>query len=66
MKTILKSFGTFLGVMFLFYLLGAFGQANFNIVLWSEDARGFVSFTGGFISLVAMVAAIIYDKIDNI
>lgn len=36
-----------------FYLLGAFVSASFNIAVWSESARGFVAIIGGGLAIAA-------------
>lgn len=47
-KTALVLFTTFS----LFYLLGSFYNANFNLQLWSEFSRYTISFLGGMFSLI--------------
>lgn len=68
MKTILKAFGTFIGVMFLFYLLGSFSQANLNLSQWTEGAREVTTMLGGMIAIMATAGMVIadIDKTDSL
>lgn len=45
----------------LFYFLGAFAQASFDISKWSADARIIVAVFGGFLSLLTLLMTIMND-----
>ena len=45
------------------YLIGAFAQADFNIKLWNESARGFVAVIYGLIALVLILTK--YINLDE-
>jgi hypothetical protein len=53
-KLLLIILGMFLGFM-PFYLAGAFAQANFNILKWTEGARTVVAFMGVMCSFLGAV-----------
>lgn len=47
----------------LFYLLGAFSQANFNPSTWSESSLTMVSAVGGMFSLILGIIVVFYKQI---
>jgi hypothetical protein len=51
----------------LFYLLGAFYSASFNISDWTKDSRFGISLFGGMVSTMVAVVCIAfeYDKKNN-
>lgn len=65
MKTLITS--TLSGILsfLIFYLLGAFVQASFDISIWSIDARILVGILGGSISIIIMLAIIIHEITKN-
>lgn len=60
-KTVLLSFLTFLGMFGLFYLVGSFYEADFNLKYWSEVTRAVVSIVGGFLSMVVGATTMINE-----
>lgn len=60
-KTILVLISTFS----LFYLLGAFYNANFDLKLWSEFSRYCISFLGGIFSIFSSGMYLFNDRINN-
>lgn len=50
-RTLLVAFTVFA----LFYLIGAFYNATFNIINWSETSRFIIAFIGGVYSILAVV-----------
>jgi hypothetical protein len=59
-KTIINSILSGALVFLIFYLLGAFVQTSFNILQWSQNARGVVGIIGGFFSLTVMCCILIH------
>lgn len=41
-------------IFLLFYLLGSFTQASFDVSIWGDTEREFVATFGGFVSFVVM------------
>jgi len=50
-KSILSLIFTFM----LFYLMGAFNNASFDISIWSDFSRYCISCLGGFISIIVSI-----------
>jgi len=65
LKSILVGFFSFLFVMFLLYLVGAFGHADFNILNWDGDARGAIAAFGGVIAFTCGGALGIYTYTEK-
>jgi len=57
---VIKSFLAFCFVMFIFYLIGSFCAASFDIRNWDSTGRGVCGAFGGIFGLVC--ASFIYDK----
>ena len=58
-RTLLVAFTVFA----LFYLIGAFYNATFNIINWSEISRFIIAFVGGTFSILAGVFNLV--EIEN-
>lgn len=60
MKNILTSTLTLLSIFGLFYMLGVFVQASFDITQWSFMGRYVIGVLGGIFAIVGAVATFIY------